>query len=582
MATILVVDDRRDNREFLVTLLQYSGHRLLEAADGAEGLDLVRREQPDLAIVDLVMPIIDGYEFVRQLRADPSIAHTRVIFYTATYLQSEAWTLAQAGGVFHVITKPAEPETILSRVTEALGLTVTPTPSFSAEDFDREHLRTVADKLHKQIEALEHEVTERTLAQAQLEQEAQVSAALARMGQELIASLDTPKLLQRFCQLTTEVLEAEITQTLLWQSKENAYIPVASYGETPEQRALNQVLKIPCGTQLGFPPQLKQETVLEAAREDPQHRLLAGLVQQHGARVGLFIALTHGEELIGVQAVYCNHLEHFLSQHTRIARGISHIASLAIAHSTLLQELEQANRLKSDFLAAMSHELRTPIHVIMGYAELLLDGAYGSLVDKQAEKLQRIEKNAWELHELIAATLDVSRLEAERLSVEVEEISLHRLINELASEATRLLEEKPGVAMLWQVGSSFPPFHTDRMKLKIILKNLLTNAVKFTERGSITISVLPRDAGMEFCVADTGIGVAPEFLPEMFEMFRQGDSSTTRRYGGVGLGLYLVRRLLELLGGRVTVESTLGQGTKFCVWVPEKPQEAELSNTPPE
>jgi signal transduction histidine kinase len=168
MATIVVVDDRALNREFLVTLLGYAGHRLLEASDGVEGLEIVRAQRPDLVIVDLVMPTMDGYEFVRQLRADPAIAQTRVIFYTAAYLRAETYALARACGVRHIITKPAEPQVVLKSVTEALDLAVTLPQPLSTEEFHQEHLRVITDKLFKQVEALEREVAERKRAEEEV------------------------------------------------------------------------------------------------------------------------------------------------------------------------------------------------------------------------------------------------------------------------------------------------------------------------------------------------------------------------------------------------------------------------------
>src|SRR2546426_8651322 len=126
MATILVVDDKPANREFLTTLLGYNGHRLLEAGDGAEALAQVRAEHPALVIADVVMPTMDGYELVRQLRSDPTIAQTPVVFYTATYHEREAQALAEACGVSHILTKPAEPETVLRIVNAALSLSPPP------------------------------------------------------------------------------------------------------------------------------------------------------------------------------------------------------------------------------------------------------------------------------------------------------------------------------------------------------------------------------------------------------------------------------------------------------------------------
>lgn len=161
MATILVVDDYPAARQGLVTLLKDSGHRLLEAADGMEALALLRWERPDLVIADILMPAMDGYEFVRQLRADPLIARTPVIFYTAAYHKEEAESLAQACGVFQVITKPSTPEVVRDSVRAALSLTKPlPSPPLS-ETFDREHVRLLTDKLAEKVAQLEQQLAYR-------------------------------------------------------------------------------------------------------------------------------------------------------------------------------------------------------------------------------------------------------------------------------------------------------------------------------------------------------------------------------------------------------------------------------------
>jgi len=154
VATILIVDDQFINRNFLMTLLGYDGHRLLEAAEGAEALELARTERPDLVIADVLMPNIDGYEFVRRLRSEPAIADTPVIFYTATYHEHEAQALARACGISHILTKPAEPETVLSIVSSVLTSKTHPATVVVPSDFDNEHLRLVTDKLHKKVKQL--------------------------------------------------------------------------------------------------------------------------------------------------------------------------------------------------------------------------------------------------------------------------------------------------------------------------------------------------------------------------------------------------------------------------------------------
>ncbi len=155
MAKILIVDDRQVNREFLSTLLSYQNHHLLEAGLASEGLAIIRTEYPDLVIADILMPEIDGFEFVRQIRAIPEIAATRVIFYSANYVESEARALAKACGVEHVIAKPSEPEQILKMVQEALGITPPPASTVPSAEFDRAHQRLLIDKLAQKVNELE-------------------------------------------------------------------------------------------------------------------------------------------------------------------------------------------------------------------------------------------------------------------------------------------------------------------------------------------------------------------------------------------------------------------------------------------
>jgi PAS domain S-box-containing protein len=233
----------------------------------------------------------------------------------------------------------------------------------------------------------------------------------------------------------------------------------------------------------------------------------------------------------------------------------------------LLDELRSANRLKSDFVATMSHELRTPLNVILGYHSLLQEGAFGALTEEQASVLQRLGQSALELLELINATLDVSRLETGRVEVDRRAVALHELVSQVAAE-TREQRDKPGVEVLWNVPDDLPTVRTDSAKLKVILKNLLSNALKFTDHGRVQVSAAVVAGGVELSVADTGIGMPPESLPIIFEPFRQVDSSTTRRHGGAGLGLYIVRRLIDMLGARIHVESQLGKGSTFRVWLP--------------
>jgi PAS domain S-box-containing protein len=234
----------------------------------------------------------------------------------------------------------------------------------------------------------------------------------------------------------------------------------------------------------------------------------------------------------------------------------------------LVAELDRATRVKADFVADMSHELRTPLNVIIGYSDLLVDHMFGELSEDQRETVGRIAEQGRELLELVTTTLDMSRLESGRVPLALQEVDLVGLLAEIELEA-QLARRNPAVHVTWHVASATPPLWTDPVKLKVVIKNLLMNALKFTDEGGVMITAAPRDDGVEIAVADSGIGIAPDMLGRIFEPFRQGDHGGVGR-GGVGLGLHIVRRLLEALGGSIAVESEPQCGSTFRVWVPSR------------
>ena len=401
------------------------------------------------------------------------------------------------------------------------------------------------------------------------QEEAQIAAALARVGRELIASLGSPTLLEHLCQITAEVLDAEFSHTWLWQAPEQVYAAVAGYGDPPEHWESIRVLKL---SPVAIAPLLE-----EFERHELINAPLSAVPNSHapahdpvyGVTVSLLVPLRRGGEIVGfLTAGHRGRRQPFSPQHERIARGVAQLASLAMENARLVDELARASRLKSDFVATMSHELRTPLNVILGYNDLLLDGALGDVNAEQAESLRRMQKSARDLLELINATLDLSRLEAGRQPLDLREIAVADMLAAVELETRDLAEQKPGLRMAWQAPQDLPRLRTDPTKLKVVLKNLVGNAIKFTAHGHITVAADGRNGGVEFCVSDTGIGIGAPAQVSIFEAFQQGDSAIAHTYGGVGLGLYIVRRLLDLLGGVITVESELGQGSTFRAWVP--------------
>jgi signal transduction histidine kinase len=231
------------------------------------------------------------------------------------------------------------------------------------------------------------------------------------------------------------------------------------------------------------------------------------------------------------------------------------------------EEAETANRAKSEFLATMSHELRTPLNVMLGYSDLLLEGVFSPLTPAQRDALRRIQKSTFALVDLINNVLDLNRLEVGRLPVERRIVRIDVLFKEVEQE-TQGLRDLSGLSFHWHVERALPTLYTDSGKLKVVLKNLLSNAIKFTEVGAITLTASEGTDGIIFSVTDTGIGIPADRQASIFEAFQQGDQANVRGQKGVGLGLHIAKRLLDLLGGTIAVESEMGRGSTFRVWLP--------------
>jgi signal transduction histidine kinase len=235
-------------------------------------------------------------------------------------------------------------------------------------------------------------------------------------------------------------------------------------------------------------------------------------------------------------------------------------------------QLDQANRLKSQFLANVSHEFRTPMNAIIGFTRLVMRKTESQIPPLQHANLQKVLLSAEHLLTLINGLLDLSKIEAGRMEVFPVVFDLRELVQGAAVTIEPMLKADR-VTILTDVAPDIPPLLTDRDKLRQILMNLLGNAAKFTDEGTITVRASRVGATVRIAVADTGIGMPAEALHYVFEEFRQVDMSSTRRHGGTGLGLAIVRRLTHLLGGQVTAESELGKGSTFVVTLPLAPAE---------
>jgi signal transduction histidine kinase len=235
-------------------------------------------------------------------------------------------------------------------------------------------------------------------------------------------------------------------------------------------------------------------------------------------------------------------------------------------------EAEAASRTKSEFLTTISHELRTPLNAIIGYSDMLIEEDFGKINDKQKRFSQHIHNSGKHLLELINDILDISKIESGKLELLYEDFILKDLM-ENVENIVKPLAIKKQIDLCFPADYEILSIKADRVKFKQILYNIMNNAVKFTpEKGTVVVSTKIKGNNLEVSVKDNGIGISEESQKHLFTPFYQADSSCSREYQGTGLGLSLVRKLVNLHGGKVTVESVLGKGSTFTITIPINPE----------
>jgi signal transduction histidine kinase len=286
----------------------------------------------------------------------------------------------------------------------------------------------------------------------------------------------------------------------------------------------------------------------------------------------------------GLLSAYFKTRREITDTEARALRTIARLVSVAKENADLVNELkdnnlqlERANRLKSEFLASVSHELRTPMNAIIGYTKLMLDGLDGELTEQQTADLERVVQAADNLLGLINGLLDLAKIEAGKMELNVEEVDLPLVIDDVI-ELMRASADAKSLSLRTEISPALPTAWADRARIRQVLVNLMANAVKFTEHGGVTIRASIVDGWITIAVVDTGVGIPPEAQTYIFDEFRQVDASTTRRYGGTGLGLAISKRLIALHGGRIWVDSSIGVGSTFLFTLPVRVRAAALTD----
>jgi signal transduction histidine kinase len=303
----------------------------------------------------------------------------------------------------------------------------------------------------------------------------------------------------------------------------------------------------------------------------PVEAVAGKVLSEHGEVTAVVTILHDRTEALEKARLY----EQLKAASEQLEEKVREATGELVRRNELLQrqhlELEQASQLKSRFLANMSHEFRTPLNAILGYTSMLLQGVSGDMSPPQKNKMLRVDSNARHLLSIINDILDISRIEAGKMPLHIEEFELDALISELLAEVEPLIQ-KARLQVVIEVPQPAPEIQSDRQKVKQIVLNLLTNAIKFTPQGQVRVRLRADDDTRELRIAveDTGIGIAQEDHDKVFEDFRQADSSVTREYGGAGLGLAICRRLAKMLDGRIELQSRPGGGSTFTLVIPRR------------
>ncbi len=303
----------------------------------------------------------------------------------------------------------------------------------------------------------------------------------------------------------------------------------------------------------------------------------ARMALEAGYRSAIAVPLPFQEQAIGAFILYTDNVHRISSRDTFLLSTAAMQTSMAIQNALLFAEvkeknaaLERANHLKSQFLANVTHELRTPLHSIISYGALILEGfVEGELSEEQEQHIQFMVRRAEDLSRLVDDILDLSKIEADRIEVNPEPVALKVCLVEVVEQLKPLANNKDLYLHL-EAEEALPLAMADSHRIRQVVINLVSNALKFTEKGGVTIrcqQMRERDM-LAICVTDTGIGISPAALDYIFEAFRQADGSTTRRFGGTGLGLTIAKKLIELQGGEIAVESIPGEGTTFSLTLP--------------
>lgn len=543
MARVLVIDDQKIPRVTVAAMLTDAGHEVATEATGSSGLQRAREWLPDVIVLDVYMPEMDGFAVVEELKRDPATAPTPVVFLTAEPPTDDLIVRGLDLGAYDFLSKGCSRGELLARVG-VMG-----------------RIKRGNDEL----------------------------SAIARISDTLLQTLDPQHLSQRFVDQVQQVFRADAA--LLAFSRPEANPDCAGSGidiDDPLCEALAQEII----SHLTSKSDENEEVNIQAL-----HGPAGALVRKNEYQSIIGVLIHHDNRRPSLLAVFSRR-EHGFARESdgALLRLLTRQATIALDNAFLhlrtrdqarkmeeqAVELERAMTDRSRFFASMSHELRTPINAVIGFTQLLEEGAYGPMAPEQNTAVSKVGRSAHHLLELINDVLDLSKLEAGKLAIYPENTNLSELLHDTAT-SIQLQAKSKELDLVIDCPTSCLVV-TDPARVRQIVLNLLSNAVKFTDHGEVRVTLLEPGAegGDPECVtirvSDTGPGISDEDRERIFEEFEQTPGAASR--GGTGLGLAISRKLAQLLGGDLSLESETGQGSTFTLRLPNRVESETQSAAP--
>jgi signal transduction histidine kinase len=433
------------------------------------------------------------------------------------------------------------------------------------------HFNRMADQLQGSYSRLEQKVAERTRDLARSVAELK---ALEEIGRAVASSLNIKSVLATIVTRAVELTHADAGAIYSYDSSRDAFELAGTHALPSSFQDAVRAIRIKLDeSALGLSAKQRRPVCLPDLSTAPDYPL-RDLTLSAGFHSVLIVPLLGSEEILGALVLQRRTVGDFPESTTGLMRTFADQSVLAMNNARLFREVEEkgrelavANEHKSQFFANMSHELRTPLNGILGFAELLLDGLYGTLPEKALEIVGRMQKDGKHLLGLINDVLDISKIEAGQLSLTFDEYSLQGLV-EAVIMSTGVLAQTKGIELKAVISPDLPVGYGDERRLTQVLLNIVGNAIKFTDAGSVEVNASAIGDHFVIAVRDTGPGIPAADHDRIFEDFQQIDNSITRQKGGTGLGLSIARRLLAAHGGRIDLRSTPGVGSTFTIFLP--------------